>query len=56
MLVSDWVSVPAPGPGGATLQEGFQTVYVGATLEVGTIHDNPVGVYTGSYTITFDFN
>ncbi len=56
MLVSDWVSVPAPGPGGATLQEGFQTVYVGATLEVGTIHDNPVGVYIGSYIITFDFN
>lgn len=57
MLVSNWVSVPAPGPGGAaTLQEGYQTVYVGATLEVGTIHDNPVGVYTGSYIITFDFN
>ncbi len=56
MLVSDWVSVPSPGPGGATLQEGFQTIYVGATLEVGTIHDNPVGIYTGSYIITFDFN
>ena len=56
MLVSDWVSVPVLGPGGATLEEGFQTVYVGATLEVGTLHDNPVGVYTGSYIITFDFN
>lgn len=56
MLVSNWVSVPSPGPGGATLQEGFQTVYVGATLEIGTLTDNPVGVYTGSYTITFDFN
>jgi len=56
MLVSNWESVPSPGPGAATLQDGFQTVYVGATLEVGTLNDNPVGIYTGSYTITFDFN
>lgn len=38
------------------LQGGFQIVYVGATLKVGTIEDNPVGIYTGSYMITFDFN
>lgn len=56
MLVSNWVSVPSPGPGGGTLQDGFQTVYVGATLEIGTLYDNPAGIYTGSYTITFDFN
>ena len=56
MLVSNWVSIPSPGPGAGTLQDGFQTVYVGATLEVGTMNDNPVGIYTGSYTITFDFN
>lgn len=56
MIVSNWVSVPSPGPGAGTLQEGFQTVYLGATLEVGTLNDNPVGIYTGSYTITFDFN
>jgi len=56
MLVSNWLSVPSPGPGAGTLQDGFQTVFVGATLEVGTLYDNPVGIYTGSYTITFDFN
>jgi len=56
MIVSNWISVPSPGPGAGTLQEGFQTVYVGATLEVGTLNDNPVGLYTGTYTITFDFN
>lgn len=56
MLVSNWVSVPSPGPGTGTLQDGFQTVYIGATLEVGTLNDNPIGIYTGSYTITFDFN
>ena len=56
MLVSNWVSVPSPGPGGGTLEDGFQTVYIGATLEVGMLSDNPVGIYTGTYTVTFDFN
>jgi hypothetical protein len=56
MIVSNWVSVPSPGPGGGTLEDGFQTVSVGATLEVGMLSDNPVGIYTGTYTITFDFN
>lgn len=56
MLVSNWGSVPSPGLGGGTLENGVQTVYIGATLEVGTMADNPVGIYTGTYTITFDFN
>jgi hypothetical protein len=56
MFVEDWVSTPSPGIGSGMLQDGFQVVYVGATLKVGTLQDNPVGIYTGSYTITFDFN
>jgi hypothetical protein len=56
MKVEDWRSVPAPTPGAGMLADGSQTVYVGATLKVGTINDNPVGIYTGTYTITFDFN
>jgi hypothetical protein len=56
MLVKDWVSIPSPGIGTGMLQDGFQVVYVGATLNVGTLKDNPVGIYTGSYSITFDFN
>ena len=55
MIVRNWVSVPSPGPGAGTLQDGFQTVYIGATLEVGLLSDNPMGIYTGSYTVTFDF-
>jgi hypothetical protein len=55
MLVEDWTSIPAPTPGAGMLQGGFQTVLVGATLKIGTLNDNPVGVYTGTYTITFDF-
>ncbi|MDZ7633088.1 MAG: DUF4402 domain-containing protein [Bacteroidales bacterium] len=56
MTVEDWRSVPAPTPGAGMLENGAQTVYVGATLKVGTINDNPVGIYTGTYSITFDFN
>jgi hypothetical protein len=56
MTVGDWISVPAPTPGAGLLEDGSQTVYIGATLKVGTLNDNPVGIYTGTYTITFDFN
>jgi hypothetical protein len=56
MLVDDWVSVPFKGIGTGVLKNGFQEVYVGATLKVGTLNDNPVGVYLGKYFITFDFN
>ncbi len=56
MQVHDWVSIPSPGIGAGKLLNGFQVVRVGATLKVGTLNDNPVGIYTGSYTITFDFN
>jgi hypothetical protein len=56
MTVEDWKSVPSPTPGAGMLEDGAQTVYVGATLKIGTLSDNPVGIYTGTYTITFDFN
>jgi hypothetical protein len=56
MFVDNWVSVPVAGTGTGLLQDGAQTVYIGATLKVGTIEENPVGMYTGSYTVTFDFN
>jgi hypothetical protein len=56
MRIEDWVSYPAAGLGTGRLQNGFQVINVGATLKVGTLNDNPVGIYTGTYTITFDFN
>jgi hypothetical protein len=56
MVIERWISIPSPGVGIGMLREGAQVVYVGATLKVGTLYDNPVGIYTGSYTITFDFN
>jgi hypothetical protein len=56
MSIIDWSSVPSPGIGAGILQNGYQVIYVGATLKVGTLYDNPVGIYNGVYTITFDFN
>lgn len=56
MEVEDWKSIPHAAPGAGMLENGFQIIYVGATLNVGTLTDNPVGVYTGTYTITFEFN
>lgn len=56
MTVEEWRSFPEAVPGAGMLENGFQTVLVGATLKVGTLNDNPVGIYTGTYTITFDFN
>ena len=56
MRVEQWISHPSSGTGTGMLQNGFQMVYVGATLKVGTLIDNPVGIYTGTFTITFDFN
>jgi len=56
MTIDNWLSVPAPGAGIGSLQNGSQTIYIGATLNVGTLNDNPVGIYTGTYEISFDFN
>lgn len=55
MTVENWTSSPSSEPGAGTLENGSQTVYIGATLKIGTLTDNPVGVYTGTYTVTFDF-
>ena len=56
MTIEDWRSVPVAAPGAGMLQNGYQIVYIGATLNVGTLNDNPTGVYTGTFTVTFDFN
>jgi hypothetical protein len=56
MVIEDWISNPGTGTGAGILRDGYQVVNVGATLKVGNLDDNPVGVYAGTYTITFDFN
>ncbi len=56
MTISNWVSDPPAGTGSGTLNGGNQTVSIGATLNVGSMEDNPVGIYTGTYSLTFAYN
>jgi hypothetical protein len=56
MTVANWVSDPQQGMGIILPERGTQVVLVGATLVAGTSYDNPVGVYTGTYSITFGYN
>lgn len=54
MQVGEWVSNLSSGYG--ILDQGVKTVTVGATLFAGDLADNPVGVYSGTYVVTFDYN
>jgi len=56
MTVTNWMSDPPQHINKAIPSSGGQSVNVGATLIVGTIHDNPIGMYTGNYNITFNYN
>lgn len=56
MKVTDWTATSGQGSDAYILAGGIQTVKVGATLQVGSINDNPKGIYTGSYKITFAYN
>ena len=56
MQVSNWVSNPPQGIGAGLLTKGSQEIKIGATLFVGSLEDNPVGIYSGTYAITFGYN
>jgi hypothetical protein len=56
MLVTNFVSYPQSGTGTGVLVNGQQFVYLGATLNVGSMLDNPVGIYSGAFTLTFAYN
>jgi hypothetical protein len=56
MTVDNWVVNPPAGTGLGTLTNGSQTVSIGATLTVGSLEENPVGIYTGTYSLTFAYN
>lgn len=56
MTIDNWVSDPPAGTGTGTLNGGTETVSIGATLSVGSFEDNPVGIYTGTYSLTFAYN
>lgn len=56
MTIDNWVSNPPAGTGTGILSGGTETVSIGATLTVGSFEDNPVGIYTGTYSLTFAYN
>lgn len=56
MVIDGWTSTAPAGTGTGTLSGGTETVRVGATLSVGPVEENPVGRYTGSYSLTFAYN
>jgi hypothetical protein len=56
MMVTDWNASSLQGTDAYVLTGGNQTVSVGATLKVGTANENPTGIYTGSYQVTFAYN
>lgn len=56
MTVGEWTANPPLGNMAAKLHNGAQEVSIGATLFVGTMLDNPPGIYTGTVMITFVYN
>ncbi len=56
MTVGKWESIPPAGLSAGVLNGGSQAISVGATLNVGGMNDNPVGIYSGTYSITFAYN
>ena len=56
MEINKWESFPPAGLGTGILNDGLFSLSVGATLKVGRMEDNPVGIYSGTYSITFSYN
>ena len=56
MLVKDWVCNTNGSVKYSLSENGTQQVTIGATLQVNSVHENPMGQYTGSYVIRFDYN
>jgi hypothetical protein len=56
MDVENWVSIPSAINGSGILTGGTQLIKVGATLVVKTSNDNPAGIYSGTYSVSFNYN
>jgi len=56
MTLNDWKYVSLNTSGEGNLPDNYKTVNLNATLKLGSPKDNPVGLYTGFYTVTFGFN
>ncbi|MDD3273132.1 MAG: DUF4402 domain-containing protein [Bacteroidales bacterium] len=56
MEVYRWEMNNITNVGTAVLTKGTLILSIGATLKVGTVADNPIGKYSGTYVITFSYN
>jgi hypothetical protein len=56
LMVDQWISDPPASVEASTQANGSQQVSLGATLMVGNMEDNPVGLYSGSFQLTFAYN
>lgn len=56
MFVENWVSDPPVDEGPAVLTNGTRVISIGATLSVGSYDENPVGMYSGTFQLTFAYN
>src|SRR5690606_28017339 len=52
MQVNGWLSDPPPGDA-ANLSDGSRMVSIGATLNIGSMEQNPAGIYAGTFVLTF---
>ncbi|MFW6290051.1 MAG: DUF4402 domain-containing protein [Mariniphaga sp.] len=55
MQVNGWISDPPSGDA-ANLADGSRMVSIGASLNIGSMEENPVGIYTGTFVLTFAYN
>ncbi len=56
MLVDNWISDPPTNDGPAVLTNGSRDISIGATLNVGSYDQNPIGIYSGTFQLTFAYN
>lgn len=56
LQVDDWTSNPANGEHVTLQSDGSLLISIGATLYVGSQEDNPIGLYRGTYQVTFAYN
>jgi len=56
MEIKNWESIPPAGGGVKIQNTGGLSLSVGATLKVGSMEENPVGKYIGTYSITFGYD
>ena len=56
MVVDNWVSDPPVSEGPAVLTNGSRNISIGATLNVGSYDENPIGIYSGTFQLTFSYN